>query len=280
MAARKLRVAVIVALALTLPCASAFAAPPADPPGKSGDAPGHEKEKEKEKGGPAEPTPPAGPEAEAAKPQDAPTADVVPAAEPQAPAATPRFTNAGGKPKHNVPAAAEAAPEASISAPGNSGRHKTTICHKGHAITVDVHAARAHVDGHGDTYAVAGAKGRAACPHSSGTTPQSETPSGPGAVRPDHSAAVAGSRRGTIDPGAAASVEDPATPPAREHSVSATSHEESGAVLSASGVAGAVLPFTGAPLDLLMLFGVGLVGGGLLLRYASLGWAARRSSSR
>jgi hypothetical protein len=38
-----------------------------------------------------------------------------------------------------------------------------TICHKGHAITVDVHAARAHIEGHGDTYAPAGAKERAAC---------------------------------------------------------------------------------------------------------------------
>ncbi len=199
MAARKLRVAAIVLLALTVPCASAFAAPPSDPPGKSGDAPGHQKDE----GSPAEPTtPPGHAESEAAEPQAAPAVDTAPPAESQAPVESPRFTNAAGKPKHNVPAAAEAAPEASVSAPGNSGRHKITICHKGHAITVDVHAATAHVEGHGDNYAVAGVKGRAACPHSSGApAPQSETPSGPGAVRPDPSVVVAEAGRGTKDPG-------------------------------------------------------------------------------
>ena len=284
-----------LALGLMLPCGSALAAPPSDSPGKSEEAPGQQKKAATA----AESTPPGhakkDKDDEPAEPQDAPAADPAPQVQPQAPepaVESPRFTNGAGKPKHNVPAAAEAAPEASVSAPGNSGRHKLTICHKGHAITVDVHAARAHVDGHGDTYAVAGAKGRAACPHSSGPTPESgtppssaptprnETPSGPDAVRPDLPAAVAGAGRGTTDPGVATSVEDPATPPAEENDVSGTSHEKSEAVLSGSGVAGAALPFTGAPLDLLVLFGVGLVGGGLLLRYASLGWAARRSSSR
>lgn len=275
MAARKLRIVGLTLVALTVPCGSAFAAPPTDPPGKSGDAPGHQKDE----GSPAEPTPPGHVEAEAAQPQAALPADTAPPAElqaPQGPVESPRFTNAAGKPKHNVPAAAEAAPEASVSAPGNSGRHKITICHKGHAITVDVHAARAHIDGHGDTYAVAGAKGRAACPHSSGPTPQNETPSGPGAVRPDLSAVVAVAGRGTNDPGA---TDDPVTP-AGGHGVSATSHEQSGAVLSASAVAGRSLPFTGAPLGLLVLFGVGLVGGGLLLCRASLGWAPSRNSSK
>jgi hypothetical protein len=277
MAARTLRIAGVVALALMLPCGSAIAAPPADPPGKSGDAPGHQKDE----GSPAEPTPPGQPESEAAEPQAAPAVDTAPPAELEAPAESPRFTNAAGKPKHNVPAAAEAAPEASVSAPGNSGRHKITICHNGHAITVDVHAARAHIDGHGDTYAVAGAKGRAACPHSSsGPTPQNETPSGLGGARPEFPAGVAAAGRGTNDPGS--SVDDPADP-AGGSGVSATSHEQNGGVLSASGVAGVAggsLPFTGAPLDLLVLFGVGLVGGGLILRRASLGWAPGRSSSK
>jgi hypothetical protein len=274
MAARKLRVAAIVLLALTVPCASAFAAPPSDPPGKSGDAPGLQKDE----GSPAEPTtPPGQAEGEAADQQPAPAVDTAPPAEAQGPVESPHFTNAAGKPKHNVPPAAEAAPEASVSAPGNSGRHKITICHKGHAITVDVHAATAHVDGHGDNYLPAGAKGRAACPHPSGPAPQNETPSGPGAVRPDPSVVVAEAGRGTKDPGV---VEDPAAAPVGGHGASSTSYEQGSGVLAAAGVAGGSLPFTGAPLDLLVLFGVGLVGGGLLLRCASLGWIPRRSSSR
>jgi hypothetical protein len=268
MGERKLRVAATVLLALTLSCGSALAAPPADPPGKSGDAPGHQKEP----GTPAEPT------AKTPEPVDAPAADVAPPTVLQAPPPAPdsaRFANAAGKPKHNVPAVAEAAPEASVSAPGNSGRHKITICHKGHAITVDVHAATAHVDGHGDNYAVAGAKGRAACPHSSGPTPHNETPSGPGADRPDVPAAAAATGRRTNDPVAP---HDPATGRPGGSGASETSKEQSVAALS--GVAGAAgggsLPFTGGQLDLLMLCGIALVGGGLLLRCASLGWRPRR----
>jgi hypothetical protein len=260
-----------------LPCGSALAAPPTEPPGKSAEAPGQQKEQ----GSPAEPTtPPGHAEAEVAAPQDIPAVEVAPPAE--GPSESPRFTNAAGKPKHNVPAAAEAAPETSVSAPGNSGRHKITICHKGHAITVDVHAARAHVDGHGDTYALAGAKGRAACPHSSGPTPQNETPSGPGGVRPDIPALVAEAGRGTNHPAVAASAaEDPATAPVG--GVSEAAYEQYGGVGGvASAVAGGSLPFTGAPLWLLALFGLGLVAGGvlLLLRASAPARARHRASVR
>lgn len=283
MAARKARVVAIVLLALTLPCA-ALAAPPADPPGKSGEAPGQSGEApghQKEQGSPAEPTTPPGQDrkAEAAEPQDAPAVEAPPAElqNPEPAVEPPRFTNAAGKRTHNVPAAAEAAPEASVSAPGNSGRHKLTICHKGHAITVDVLAAKAHVDGHGDTYAVAGAKGRAACPHSSGSTPtpQNETPSGPGALPLDPSAVGAATGRRTNDPVAP---HVSATGPAGGSGGSETSREQSSAVLSGVGGAagGGSLPFTGGPLGLLVLLGIALVGGGLVLRHASLGWAPER----
>jgi hypothetical protein len=262
-----------------LPCGSAFAAPPTEPPGQSGEAPGHQKEQ----GSPAEPTsPPGHAEVEVAAPRETPAVVVAPPAEPQGPSESPRFTNAAGKPKHNVPAAAEAAPETSVSAPGNSGRHKVTICHKGHAITVDVHAARAHIDGHGDTYALAGAKGRAACPHSSGPAPQNETPSGPGAVRPDIPAVVAEAGRRTNDPAVAPPVaEDPATAPTG--GVSEATHDQRGEVGGvASAVAGGSLPFTGAPLWLLALFGLGLVAGGvlLLLRSSAPARARHRANLR
>ena len=283
MAERTRFVAVIAGLllGLALSSGSASAAPPVEPPGKSGEAPGHVKEQ----GSAAESTPPGQAKQEdapaAPEPQSAPAAEPAAAQAPEPTSESPRFTNASGKPKHNVPAAAEAAPEASVSAPGNSGRHKLTICHKGHAITVDVHAARAHVDGHGDTYAVAGAKGRAACPHSSGppsTTPQSETPSGPGVIRPDVPAVVAGAERSTNHPA------DPAeaAAPAGGHGVSETDHEHRAAVLAGAvgGVAGgSSLPFTGASLAFLVLFGIGLVCSGLLLRFTSLGWAPERRSS-
>jgi len=258
-------------LAMLLTCGSALAAPPSEPPGKSGEAPGHQKEKAKDDATPAEQAP----AAPVVEPKAVVTAAVAPAAEApkQKPSESPRFENGAGKPKHNVPAAAEAAPEASVSAPGNSGVHKISICHKGHAITVDVHAARAHIDGHGDTYAAAGAKGRAACPHTSGppAPPQNETPSGPGAARPDLSAVVAAAGRRTTDPATPAptpAVADPTVAPASGASEDA--HEEQSAVFSAVA-GGPTLPFTGAPLGLVVLFGAGLVGAGALLRRSSLG---------
>jgi hypothetical protein len=180
---------------------------------------------------------------------------------------SPRFENAAGKPKRNVPAAAEAAPESSISEPGNSGRHKLTICHKGHAITVDVHAARAHVDGHGDTYAAAGAKGRAACPQPSPPTPERPVPP----ADPGDPGDPDGRTTPKSDPDVPSRPTVTATPVAQPEpgkaptsGVSATGREERGGAV-ASAVAGDTLPFTGAPLWTLVLFGLGLVAVGVAL---------------
>jgi hypothetical protein len=260
----------------------ALAAPPSDPPGKSGEAPGHQKEQ----GSPAEPSSPGNAAPDVVEHQPAPVPAPAPAnvsvehASTASPEPSPRFENAAGKPKLNVPAAAEAAPETSISAPGKSGRHKLTICHKGHAITVDVHAARAHVDGHGDTYAVAGARGRATCPQSSGPTADDDGPHGP-VVRTELSAATAEATRRTAVPAASPAAENltVAPPPGRSptRGVSATRSGQHGAV--ASTVSGGSLPFTGARLETLLLFGFGLVGMGLALVLATPVRAQRSSSS-
>jgi hypothetical protein len=274
MRGRVLRAAAVAALAVGTWSAPALAAPPTEPPGKSGEAPGHQKPEQD----PASHTPPGqAEEAESPTVVESMAAEPEPVATSQAPAVSPRFENANGKAKVNVPPAAEAAPETSISAPGKSGRHKLTICHKGHAITVDVHAARAHVDGHGDTYAVAGAKGRAACPHAS----NNEAPRVP-VVRTAISAAPAAAAPRAADRAAASpAAEDPAValPPGRRptRGVSATAYGQRGAV--ASAVSGGSLPFTGARLETLLLFGFGLVGVGLALVFATPMPARRLRSS-
>jgi hypothetical protein len=102
----------------------------------------------------------------------------------KATAASGPWVNAQGKPKNNVPAAAASIPpESTGPGPGNSGWHKYTVCHNGHAITVDVHSAKAHVEGHGDTFLPFNTKGKAACgesqstPGATSTTTQSGCPS-------------------------------------------------------------------------------------------------------
>jgi hypothetical protein len=269
MAGRALGLVVALAAALALAAGNAVAAPPTEPPGKSGEAPGQLKKDEHDKQ-----------QEQASAP--APAVEVAPAPAPaegaaaaapsdSQPAESPRYENAAGKPKRNVPAAAEAAPETSVSEPGHSGRHKLTICHKGHAITVDVHAARAHVDGHGDTYAPAGSKGRAACPQPSSVPPSPPGPadtSGPPAQDDD---APAGAR--TADPTTRpALVEDPAVAPAGPKDpaggvTAVTSTSRAGGV--AAEVSGDTLPFTGGRLPVLASLGFALLALGAVLLAAA-----------
>jgi hypothetical protein len=74
-------------------------------------------------------------------------------------------------------------------------------------------------------------------------------------------------------------VADPRATPAG--GVSEDAHEESGGVAAgvASAVAGGSLPFTGARLWMLVLFGLGLVAGGLLVLRASAPARARHRAS-
>jgi hypothetical protein len=171
---RLFRCLTIIGTTFAITWGTAVAAPPSEPPGKSEHATGQQKQDANEPG-PSEFAP------RQEKKDDVPAAtppgngngtyrNAERPAKPRkteqqsttAPAMSPRYVNAQGKPKRNVPAVAETAPAASASAPGKSGIHKLTICHKGHAITVDVHAIAAHMK-HGDTFLPAGTKGRAAC---------------------------------------------------------------------------------------------------------------------
>ena len=284
MGIRALKAVLVVALALTW-CGSAVAAPPSEPPGKSGSAPGHQKD------APA-PEPPQAPAVE-------PVVPVVPVEPASAPAveeakAKPDHGRPAGKPerggskqpqpepvdhadappapKHAAPTTPAAVPPASISAPGASGPHKVTICHNGHAITVDAHAARTHVERHGDTYAPAGAKGRRAC----ATPVRDNEPERPVErevttsvdvvtkatempLRPATAAAAAAA----ADPAVPARVEvaQPARPPKRqalrgEHAVLATTQT--------------TLPFTGRSLPAIVLAALGLIALGTFLRRSQL----------
>ena len=75
-----------------------------------------------------------------------------------------RWSQSQGKALNNVPPEAASIPAGSTgTGPGNSGWHKYTVCHNGHAITVDVHSASAHVGGHGDSFLPFNTKGTALC---------------------------------------------------------------------------------------------------------------------
>jgi hypothetical protein len=273
-AIRTLKTVLVVSLALALAwCGSAVAAPPSEPPGKSGSAPGHQKD------APA-PEPTQAPAIEPVVPVDPASAPAVeeekakpnharPEAKPErGDSKQPQPDSVGHAdappPAKHAPTAPAAVPPASISAPGASGPHKVTICHNGHAITVDAHAARTHVERHGDTYAPARAKGRSACATPVGD-PETERPAERAVttsvdvvtkapetpLRPATAAAV--------DPPVPARVEvaQPARPPKRqalrgEHAVQAATQT--------------TLPFTGLPLPAVVFAALGLIALGTFLR--------------
>lgn len=183
--------AVAVVVAATSGAAFAGGNPnkdPGTPPGNSANAPGQQK-KAAQQAAPAQPAPAAASSAPAApKPakSDSPPAAkgkakgrAKQAARPSSPTSAPVFANPAGKPRRNVPSGAVAGYQAhpeSFGGPGNSGTHKYTVCHNGHAITVDVHSWNAHVIGHGDTLLPYGTKGKQACGSSAPATPTPTPP--------------------------------------------------------------------------------------------------------
>lgn len=293
---RLFRCLAIIGTTFAITWGTAVAAPPQEPPGRSEHAPGQEKQDANEPG-PPESAP--GPE----KPESAPgqeKKDDVPAATPpgnangtyrnaerpanpkkteqpsrSAPAVSsvsPRYVNPQGKPKQNVPAVAETAPAGSASAPGKSGIHKLTICHKGHAITVDVHATAAHMK-HGDTFLPAGTKGRAACgprrSHANSHSPASDATdptvrSHPGAVSSDFGSSE---RRTTSAPADAVTTAVAPTrtfPGETADAVKATNPGASDVISSSAND----LPFTGSTPWRLALAGLLLIALGCVLMFS------------
>jgi hypothetical protein len=136
--------------------------------------------------------------------------------------------------------------------PGNSQPHKATPCSGGHEV--DVHALKSH--GHSRSCG-------APTPNPTPDPSPTPTPTPP----PGHTTTTSEQQP------PARAVSDPGSPPAgskttgHEESSSASQGESQG-ILSATGHIGraATLPFTGAPLWAIALFGLMLIGAGLGLR--------------
>jgi hypothetical protein len=160
--------ALVLSLVLAATAGSALAENPHNPgtsPGNSGNAPGQEKKEENAAATTPAVTSTAQP-AQAAQAKEAPgqekKAEVSAGANSKksAPAASSTSSTSakashtaadGSKQYGNGKSALEIAKQTKasitiddLSEPGNSGRHKITICHNGHLITVDVHALNAH----------------------------------------------------------------------------------------------------------------------------------------
>jgi hypothetical protein len=287
---RLLRCLAIIGTTFAITWGNALAAPPQEPPGNSEHAPGQQKHESDQARGP-EFAP--GQEKKELLAATTPTASASVthrnSERPGKPKKTDessmrsrtstRYFNPQGKPKRNVPVVAETAPAASASGPGKSGVHKLTLCHNGHAITVDVHAAAAHLK-HGDTFLPAGTKGRAAC---GAKQPRPSARSSTTNVVRTHARSsmltdatdVPSSKRSTPTPPANSTT----TPAAVLHGVlgketaaTAARNSTTPAVTTSSA---AQLPFTGSAATRLAVAGLLLIALGCVLTLGGRGWLSR-----
>ena len=152
--------ALVLALVFTATAGSALAENPRNPgtsPGNSGNAPGQQKKDEAPATTTTTAATPAAQPAQAGpgKSDSAPGQEkksTAPTATTQSASAKASHTAADGSKQYgNGKSALQIAQQTKssitiddLSEPGNSGKHKVTICHNGHLITVDVHALQAH----------------------------------------------------------------------------------------------------------------------------------------
>ncbi|MGB2952035.1 MAG: hypothetical protein WBB74_01435 [Gaiellaceae bacterium] len=246
-------------------------------PGKSAAAPGQEKKAQQQ---PAEQSPT--PKAAAAKPDEQTATPATAVAKqhdqgkgtkegksksrthgnsPSSPSSP--FKTPSGKARQNVPSGATAGyaahPE-SFGGPGSSGTHKYTVCHNGHAITVDVHSWNAHVNGHGDTLLPYGTKGKRACGTTSPATPATAPTSSGGPATTSAAVTVTSNshpaaKKVRVDVGSKKTIASkrPAKP-------------SGGVPVPVAVVKKGTLPFTGFPIWIAVLIGFGVTAGGFALR--------------
>jgi hypothetical protein len=131
------------------PAATTTAAPAATP-GNSASAPGQEKKAQPAPAAPAAQQQ-AAPTTQKSSPGQAKKSAPAPAATSSTSTKAAHTASDGSKKYGNGNSALEIAKQTKssitigdLSEPGNSGKHKITICHNGHLITIDVHALKAH----------------------------------------------------------------------------------------------------------------------------------------
>lgn len=217
-------------------------------PGNSGSAPGQEK-----KDAAPEPAPTAATTTTVAEQSSAPTAGVQPsnttAHDTHAAASSNQTKKYGnGQTAGAIAQKNGASGNTVLHGPGNSQPHKAAPCSGGHEV--DVHALKSH------------SRSR-----SCGTPTPAPSPTPTPTPPPGHTTTTS-EQQPPARPGS-----DPGSPPAgskaagHEESSSASDAESQG-ILAATGRIGraATLPFTGAPLWAIALFGLMLIGAGLALR--------------